>query len=199
MDKINVNDKLYNDIEIYNSKLTSQIAKELAFERILKRMKPVMASCINKSFKTTVSDYDDLKQIASLAVFKAVQQFDSKKNASFVSYAYTKIKYDLFNEFKKETKYLNGLSDKDIDDIIEFMEMDDSTDISLEYERIYNKFTDERLAMAYAKLTDIEKKVIDKVYFEDKNFSQIAKEQNKTREAIRQTHDRAIRKLKQNY
>ena len=62
------------------------------FEQILNGTKKIIYDFI---FKTPVNSYliEELYQIGSIAVFKALDKFDSNRDVNFITYAYYYIKY----------------------------------------------------------------------------------------------------------
>ncbi len=85
-----------------------------AFEEIFNIYKNLMYSIISKYNKTVINSKDDLMQIASISLLKALKTFDINKNYKFSTYLQTIIGNDLntvYRVVQKRTAIVNSLDD----------------------------------------------------------------------------------------
>ena len=85
-----------------------------AFEEIFNIYKNLMYSIISKYNKTVINSKDDLMQIASISLMKALKTFDVNKSYKFSTYLQTIITNDLntvFRPVQKRNAIVNSLDD----------------------------------------------------------------------------------------
>ena len=85
-----------------------------AFEEIFNIYKNLMYSIISKYNKTVINSKDDLIQIASISLMKALKTFDVNKSYKFSTYLQTIVTNDLntvFRPVQKRNAIVNSLDD----------------------------------------------------------------------------------------
>ena len=85
-----------------------------AFEEIFNIYKNLMYNIISKYNKTVINSKDDLMQIASISLLKALKTFDINKNYKFSTYLQTIIGNDLntvYRVVQKRNAIVNSLDD----------------------------------------------------------------------------------------
>lgn len=85
-----------------------------AFEEIFNIYKNLMYSIISKYNKTVINSKDDLMQIASISLMKALKTFDTSKSYKFSTYLQTIVTNDLntvFRPVQKRNAIVNSLDD----------------------------------------------------------------------------------------
>ena len=83
-----------------------------AFEEIFNIYKNIMYNIISKYNKTVINSKDDLMQIASISLLKALKTFDTNKSYKFSTYLQTIVTNDLntiFRPIQKRTAIVESL------------------------------------------------------------------------------------------
>lgn len=94
--------------------LSYQAGNKEVYEDILKTYKNLMYGIISKYNKTVINSKDDLMQIASISLMKALKTFDVNKNYKFSTYLQTIITNDLntvYRVVQKRNAIVNSLDD----------------------------------------------------------------------------------------
>ena len=144
---------------------------------------------------------DDLYDIGAIGLVKGINNFDNTKGFKESPYLYACI----FNEIRRYVDSTNAQKRK-LENRTLNLEMAISDDMQLK-DIIYDKSVDieeavirnETINMVRNAVNSLKpryREIINKYFFEDKTLEEIAGEFNVTREAIRQSRDRAICSLK---
>lgn len=221
------------------------ITKDLNLRNLLAEKYLYIAEIMAKKLVNKGVDYDDLFQVSSLALLKAIDRFDPDKGLKFSTFATPSILGELKNYFRDKSRMIkpgrknsllmqkiktavSQLSVKNsrtpaaediaeflnikIDNILEVMEYNssvmsldqsiDDSDTSLyeiipDTENIFDKFDDrDALKNALLKLTDEERKIINKRYVENLSQAEISQQMNVSQMFISRLEKKIINKLK---
>ncbi|MBB6219017.1 RNA polymerase sigma factor (sigma-70 family) [Anaerosolibacter carboniphilus] len=104
---------------------------ELSFEEVMAKYKPLIKKGISSWLGSY--EYDDLFQIASIALWKAFEKYDHRKNIGFGYIAKLYIKSSILAYHKKQTAKLTNKTSK-INNVVSFQDLlgDDEDGTTLE-------------------------------------------------------------------
>jgi RNA polymerase sigma-70 factor (ECF subfamily) len=157
--------------EVYNTYYTP------LFRYILSRVK-------NKQ------EAEDLTQTTFLKIYKAISTWN-ESHTSPLSFFFTVAHNSLIDHFRKHsTKEI-------VSDEVVFQASTEKEDFT--YENISYDNSKEVLAQAIDKLSDEQKEIINLFYTSDLSYKEISEITGKKEDAVRQTHSRAIKKLRELY
>lgn len=174
---------------------------ELLREDILLHNMRLILYVIHKEFNNTNLDINDLFQAGMIGLINALDKYDCSFNNSFSRYAIISIRNQIITLLSSEKKnnvlvsYEYIIDDPDDKLLFSYFERYFSSEVNLEcdYEK---KEMLEYLKKSILKLSDKEKNMIYKYYYEAKNIVAISKELGCSRQNVSQTLITAKRKLK---
>lgn len=168
-----------------------------AIEMLVEYMMPVVVKSAN-SYHEPLYDKDDLIQEGRVAVFNAINAYDSTKKASFRTFAGVCIKNSLINFVKKKSSQqiissseMVALSNDDIDEEFKKDSGTGSPDESLIENENYQVI---KTALKKV-LSPLEQKVIE-LYLDDYSYEDIAAELSQSIKSIDNALQRARKKLR---
>lgn len=133
--------------------------------------------------KTTISFYikglekSDIKQIATIALIKAIKNFDTERSDSFPSYAKISVQNMLIREMKKaENKYYKEKINSEINEVFNIEELK-SKDIDVN-EKLIKKEESYNLSKIVNSLKDEDKAIIKALYIDKIKIKDYSKENN---------------------
>lgn len=146
---------------------------------------------------------------ANFAVMKAFEAFDFRRGLRFTAYLRPFIRGEIASLWRSKFNSCNipdpsiSLSAEAANDVTEgeVFACSDPLDPSPREEHPaeendFRQYVHERLTKALKRLPEADQKIIQQVHFEEKSYSQIAREANVSREAIRAKHQRIVNRLK---
>lgn len=191
---------------------------DTARTELIENFLPACLSAV-RSIAGSMED-DDLVSMANTGLMRAVETYDSSRRACFLTYAMFFIRGRIYQHLKKEKKYFAPLDSEEVSEHHHLSEnrgqhkvsaQADSHDmpqvtawhvISLpeDAENIdFDMHAQLRDALGDASniLKRQQKTVLQAFYFGQKNFSEIARDMDISRERVRQIHKSALKKLRQ--
>ena len=173
----------------------------------VKKVLYILADRYYRAYSDDLSRYGvtvwDLKQQAYGAFLKAIEGYDEGKGYKFTSY----LKYPFKNAIRSlrthdtlnRSESLNTMITEK--DNIEAYELGDTIpdEHSLDFaEKLENESMYKTVRQAVANLPESEKEIITERYFNNRSFTDIAREKGKTSESIRQREKIALQRLRNN-
>ena len=164
---------------------------------LLGKYKPLVRKKANTLFLIG-GDTDDLIQEGMIGLFKAIRDFDSKKDSSFYNFAQLCVSRQLCTALEASNRkkhqplntYVSFSTDESEGDyLLDFFASDLSSPEQILIEQ--EKF-EEFKSQLWGKLSNIEKRVLS-LYLEGENYIQIAKIMDKPPKAI----DNALQRIRQ--
>ena len=176
--------------------LKAKEGNKKALEEIIIKFQPL----INK---TAISFYiygyedEDIKQIATMAIIKAIYKFDVSFSNSFPSYAKEAIRNSIYKEIDKATKiYYKNKESKEIATYIDIKDIiDENINIQEDYIKKEGKTT---LEKAISLLKEEERSLLKALYIERITLKKYSEENNLEYHKSRYLKDKIIKKLKDN-
>lgn len=129
-------------------------------------------------------DHEDVVSAGMVGLIQCADKFDPDKNASFVTFAWRRIRGAMFDEIKKP-----DVTFVDIDDL----PLADSRDFLNEL-IIHN--ASQQIQKAMARLTDKQRFVLCKYFFEDLTMREIGELIGRSESAVSLVYTAAIRRLR---
>lgn len=165
-----------------------------ALEEILKNFKPLINNTA-MSFYIYGYEDEDIKQLAILAIIKAVDKFDITLSDSFPSYVKETVRNTIYKEIDKATKvYFKDKISKEIATFIDVKEIvDENTNIQEDYIKKEGK---KDLEKAIGLLEEDERNLLKYLYIERKTLKDYAEKNNLEYYKARYIKDKIIKKLK---
>ena len=165
-----------------------------ALEKILINFKPLINNTA-MSFYIYGYEDEDIKQLAILAIIKAVDKFDITLSDSFPSYVKETVRNTIYKEIDKATKvYFENKMSKEIATFIDVKEIvDENVDIQEEYIKREGRRYLER---AISLLKEEERELLKALYIERKTLKDYSEENNLEYYKSRYIKDKIIKKLK---
>ena len=101
--------EIYRRISIIMDEEADKKDINKATMELIDQFAPLMAKQINKykNSRKDLRDYDDLDHAATLALIKAIQQFDTTAGTKFITYLYNGLHNELITTFRKMVKQSN--------------------------------------------------------------------------------------------
>ncbi|MBE6055219.1 MAG: sigma-70 family RNA polymerase sigma factor [Clostridium sartagoforme] len=167
-----------------------------ALEEIIKKFKPLINTTAISFYIYGYED-EDIKQIATIAIIKAIEKFDISLSNSFPSYVKETVRNTIYKEIDKATKayYKN----KDSKEIATFIEIKDIIDDNIDIQEDYIKKEGKRnLEKAISLLKEEERDLLKAIYIEGKTLKKYSEENNLEYYKARYLRDKAIKILKVN-
>lgn len=169
--------------------ILSKKNNEEAILELIKRLRPLVISSINKYY--SIGEYEDLIQEGNILIMESIEKFDTEYGVHFLGYIKSKLKYYYLNKNKVEKEFsLNELDDNGV----EFIERIVS-DINIE-DMILKEIENRYLLSSLNKITEREKEIVLKFYFEELSLREIAEELNIKYQTVANLKTNAIKKLK---
>ena len=151
-----------------------------SFDQLYEQYLPMMHSILNSY--NIQKDRDDYIQIASIALWKNLNKYDSTK-AHFHKYVYMTMKFAIVKEIRKQSSW-QFFEEKE-ENIEQNKLLDDySPEITLLVQQLLQQ------------LTEVERIVVTHYYMQDMTYSKIGQLIGKSEEAVRKIKMRALMKLK---
>lgn len=165
-----------------------------ALEEILYKFKPLINNTAI-SFYIYGCDEEDIKQIATLAIIKAVNKFNIDLSNSFPSYVKECVRNSMYKEIDKASKlYFKNKMSKEIAAIIDIKEIiDEEVNIQEDYIKKEGKITIEK---AIGLLKEEERILLKELYIESKTLKTYSEENNIEYHKARYIKDKIMKKLK---
>lgn len=216
IDKIDILVMELKDLEVNSFEYNDKLMK------LLKLIKPYIYEFVkNQSSSSHVkTNYEDIEDLINIKICNIIYNFNSEKG-HFVNYlklfangitrdyvascSTIKMKRGVCEEVKKNYKNKSYDKAKEILDICNAKYIDNQAeeilDIPYQNENIplLNNgfdFTNETLEDAFNSLSEVEKKVLKEFYVNNNNTSEIAKDEDFSRQYINSVRHKAINKLK---
>ena len=165
-----------------------------ALEEILRKFQPLINNTAISFYIYGYED-EDIKQIATLAIIKAVDKFDLAFSNSFPSYAKESVRHSIYKEIDKATKvyYKNKISKE----IANFIDVKEIVDENINIQEDYIKKEGKRnLEKAISLLKEEERNLLKALYIESKTLAKYSEENNMEYYKSRYMKDKIIKKLK---
>ncbi|WP_288222073.1 sigma-70 family RNA polymerase sigma factor [uncultured Clostridium sp.] len=168
-----------------------------SLEEIIENFKPLINNTAI-SFYIYGYDSDDIKQIATIAIIKAIDKFNVELINSFPAYVKKCVRNSLYKEIEKATKvYFKNKESKEIATLIDHKEIiDEGINIQDDYLKKEGKV---RLEKAIRLLSEKDRSILKYLYVENKTLKKYAEENSLEYHKARYMKDKAIRKLKELY
>lgn len=113
--------KILDEYELDELLLQAKYDKE-AVKKIVNSFLKAVKWTISR-FHVNKNDEEDLFQIGCIGLLDAIKTYDSKKNTKFNTYAFSKIRNSVLNEFQKNEKFNKIISlDKEIFDKVDMID-----------------------------------------------------------------------------
>jgi len=151
------------------------------FENVLKQFEPMIHACIRKL--RIYKNHDSFLQVGRIGLWKAWQRYDSSKG-DFAPFAYRSIYGSLLDELKKASNEVNILPEKD--EVLEF----------LLNKTVESAFDSEKLLTAISHLNEVEKQLIQLLFFERCSLDHVANHYGITKAGVKKKRERVLHKLK---
>lgn len=165
-----------------------------ALEEILRKFQPLIN---NTAMRFYIYGYEneDIKQLAVLAIIKAIEKFDISLSNSFPSYVKETVRNTIYKEIDKAEKvYFKGKISKEIATFIDIKDIvDENTNIQEDY---IKKEGREDLEIAISLLKEEERVLLKELYVENKTLKEYAEEKNIEYHNARYAKEKIIKKLK---
>lgn len=169
-----------------------------AIEEIIENYKPLINNTAI-SFYIYGYEEEDIKQLAILAIIKAIRNFDIDLSLDyFPSYVKKAVRNTIYDEIEKATKvYYKNKENKEIASLINYKEIiDENIDIQEEY---LVKEAKQNLIKAISLLKEEDKELLKELYVKNTNLKDYSKEKNIEYHKARYMKDKAINNLKRLY
>lgn len=159
-------------------------------EILLERYKPLVLSLANRYF-IRGQDRDDVIQEAMIALFKAIQAFDTKKQTSFAGFVKTTTQNHLIDSIRKsEAKNNRVLNDAvSIENMKFFIEDEQNEDFGIHEEELQDLLSNEEFKSNFS---DLEWQVLN-LRLIKLSYNDIAKELDVKEKVV----DNALQRIKQ--
>ncbi len=151
------------------------------FEDVLIQFEPMIFSCIKKLH--IYKNHQSFIQVGRIGLWKAWKRYDSSKG-DFAPFAYRSIYGSLLDELKKASNEVNILPEKD--EVLEF----------LLNKTLESAFDSEKLLTAISHLNEVEKQLIQLLFFERCSLDNVAKHYCITKAGVKKKRERVLHKLK---
>ncbi len=131
---------------------------------------------------------EDMTQVVFVKIWNSLATWN-EGHTSPLSFFFTLARNTLIDYFRKSSRRKEIVSDEAVAKASENQTTDTSNARELK----------ETLTQAISKLSDDQQEVINLIYTHDRTYTEVAEITGKNEEAIRQTHSRAIKKLREIY
>lgn len=135
---------------------------------------------------------DDLISAANVGLLAAAERFDASRGVRFGSYARQFIRGHVLRELRKRAKHTVDHIPADEDNLNDAVGCEDAP-TGFAVDAAVDK---DKIELALKRLRTTERRVIKGVYWQHKNFAEIARKMGVSREWVRKIHDGALAKLK---
>lgn len=161
-------------------------------EWILRELNPLIISSIRKYYYKTY-EFDDLLQEGRVVVLDCIQSYDEGRGTYFLGYVKTMLKYYYLDKHKaKLTLSLNEKISEDEDELIDILVSEDEGVLEMLVRIEENK----QLENALQTLTERQREIILKFYYEGLSIDKIAEILGVTYRTIVNTKTVALKKLR---
>lgn len=151
------------------------------FEDVLMQFEPMIFSCIKKLH--IYKNHQSFIQVGRIGLWKAWKRYDSSKG-DFAPFAYRSIYGSLLDELKKASNEVNIFPEED--EVLEF----------LLNKTIEPTFDSEKLLTAISQLNEVEKQLIQLLFFERCSLDNVAMHYGITKAGVKKKRERVLHKLK---
>lgn len=190
------NESNFSDFNNISNKSDEELIKlaktgdDIYLEILLERYKPLVLSLANRYF-IRGQDRDDVIQEAMIALFKAIQAFDTEKQTTFAAFVKTTTQNHMIDSIRKsEAKNNRVLSDAvSIENMKFFIEDEQSEDFGIHEEELQDLLSNESFK---ANFSDLEWQVLNLRLFK-LSYNDIAKELDVKEKVV----DNALQRIKQ--
>lgn len=144
-------------------------------------------------------DLEDLLQAARLGVLAAIRNYDPKFATKKITHYYNYAKFYISHQIRSDTGVIHipvkPLANPDVQkpSIIELKDYNASSSTGSTFDALENKIA---LEEHFESLTDYQKDVIKKVYFEGYTFNEVARNYNVSRQAVNIVANNGLLKIK---
>ena len=174
--------------------IKSKQGDKSALEEILRMFQPLINNTAISFYIYGYED-EDIKQIARLAIIKAVKKFNIDLSNSFPTYVKEVIRNTMYKEIDKAQKvYFKDKISKEIAKVIDIKEIvDENIDIQEEF---IKKEKTKELEKAISLLKEEERNLLKYIYIKEKTLKDYSKENNIEYYKCRYMKDKIIKQLK---
>lgn len=166
-----------------------------SLEEIIRRFKPLINNTAISFYIYGYED-EDIKQIATLAIIKAVNKFNIALSESFPSYVKETVRNSIYKEIDKATKiYFKNKISREIASFIDVKEIiDENINIQEDYIKKEGK---EDLEKAISLLKEEDRNLLKELYMENKTLKKYCEDNNIEYYKGRYIKDKIIKTLKE--
>ena len=168
-----------------------------SLEEIIKIFEPLINNT-SISFYIYGYDSEDIKQIATISIIKAINKFNVEQIDSFPAYVKKCVRNSLYKEIDKATKvYFKNKETKELATLIDYKEIiDEKINIQEDYLEKEGKVN---LEKAIRLLKERDRRLLKYLYVENKTLKDYAKEKKLEYHKARYMKEKAIKNLKELY
>lgn len=195
-------DKSLNNEELFEkAKAGCEYSKDLLIQNCI----PLVVALAKKwSRVSTYIDIDELVSVGMIGLMKAYKHFDPDRKNKFATLAGTAV-WQQFINFARKSKRSDRMKydtvSFDVDEHIDDMLSRHETITDEAYVNVYDEIENKTYCEAFQQLlatelfNDNEKKVASEFFIQGKSLSDIARENNVSRQNIHQMYKRCIKKI----
>ena len=167
-----------------------------ALEEILRKFQPLIDNTA-RSFYIYGYEDEDIKQLAVLAIIKAVDKFNISLSNSFPSYVKETVRNTIYTEIDKATKVY--FKDKISREIATHIDVKDIVDENINIQEEYIKKEGRKdLEKAISLLKEEERNLLKELYVKNKTLMSYSEENNMEYHNARYRKEKIIKKLQLN-
>ena len=183
-------------MEVKELLIKAKDGDNIALEEIIKKHEPLIYNTMI-SFYIKGYDKEDIRQIATLSIIKAVKSCKIELSKGFSSYAKEIIRNDIYKEISKaEKQYYKHKESNEIAMVIDIKEIvDESTNIIEDYIKSEDK---EILIKEINLLEEEERALLKAIYVENITLKKYAEDKKLEYHKARYMKDKILEKLKKN-
>ncbi|MDU5111029.1 MAG: sigma-70 family RNA polymerase sigma factor [Clostridium sp.] len=181
-------------MEVKELLIKAKDGNNIALEEIIKKHEPLIYNTMI-SFYVKGYDKEDIRQIATLSIIKAVKSCKIELSTGFSSYAKEIIRNDIYKEISKvEKQYYKHKESNEIAMVIDIKEIaDESTNIIEDYIKSEDK---EILIKEINLLEEEERALLKAIYVKNITLKKYAEEKGLEYHKARYQKDKIIQKLR---
>lgn len=170
----------------------SQEGNDLAKERLLLRLKPLILASIRRYYNHR-EEYEDLIQEGYEIVLRALKDYDPNKGSQFLGYTKLQLKYHYLD--KNKGKILSSLNVPIGDEDMELLDLLESKDAG-PVDKILSEEELGELVGALNLLTERQREIIMEFYFNGLSLKDIARKLNISYSTVANTKTSGLKKLR---
>ncbi len=164
-------------------------------EILLNKLKPLIYKNIYLHWDSNNSLVEDLLQEGYIVVLNALKSFDKKKDAHFLAFVKSKIKYFYMNYYRNNIKHSKHFTPFKVADSINIIEVTADSEGNIEKKILKNEEI-HLLMDCMNKLSEKEQQIIYSYYFDELSLDKIAKNLGISYRAASNNKSRVIKKLR---